>query len=183
VIWLSSLHDVHTKFHKNPSTGSRDIKGGYTCTHDNDNAISIFVWFQATITARLPEETTWHSVMRNKITLTRAKHSVTASGIVLGKYWLLCVLGFGTLLNSLFILYESYEMWFSQELSGKFRHKFYGNSVLRTRTSLFKKVRSTVSLLDKKPARNHSLLTEEELDELRVGYNIPQKSLTRLAKD
>jgi hypothetical protein len=43
---------------------------------------------------------------------------------------------------------------------------------------LIKKVRSAWSLLDKKPAKKHHLLTEEKLDEIGSRLeNIQQKSL------
>jgi hypothetical protein len=62
----------------------------------------------------------------------------------------------------------------------KFRYKFPRITVSSTTGihKLIKKVRSAGSLMDKKPAKKHHLLTEEKLDEIGSRLeNTQQKSL------
>jgi hypothetical protein len=68
----------------------------------------------------------------------------------------------------------------------KFCHKFPRVTVPSTIDihELINKVRSTGSLLGKKPAKKYCVLTEEKLDEIRARLeHTPQKSLRRLAQE
>jgi hypothetical protein len=67
----------------------------------------------------------------------------------------------------------------------KFCHKFLRNTVPSTRGihELIKKIRSTGSLLDKKPARECYVLTEERLVEIGTrSEHTPQESLRYLVQ-
>jgi hypothetical protein len=84
-------------------------------------------------------------------------------------------------------LYDSYvKCGSARRCRRKFCRKYPGNTVPSTRGihKLIDKVRSTGSLLDKKPARKRRVLTEEKLDEIGARLeHTPHKSLRCLAQE
>jgi hypothetical protein len=75
---------------------------------------------------------------------------------------------------------------FARNCCRKFCCKFPGITVpsIAGTYKLINKVRSTRSLLDKKPAKNRHVPTEEEIDKIRARLeHTPQKSLRCLAQE
>jgi hypothetical protein len=73
-----------------------------------------------------------------------------------------------------------------ESVGENFINKFPGNTVPSTRgvQKLIKKVRSTGSLLDKKPARKCHVLTKEIPDEIRAKLkHTPEKSVRYPAQE
>jgi hypothetical protein len=71
-------------------------------------------------------------------------------------------------------------------VSGKCRRRFLENIVASTKGihELIKKVRFTVSLLDKKPARKRRVLTEEKVNGIGARLQeTPQITLRRLLQE